>query len=183
MPLQTNSSKAIATQKLVFLSLLLGSALVLSYIENILPINLGLQGVKLGLANSVTLTLLVVWGKREALIVLALRIIMSAVFIGNLVNFGFSLAGGLLSIAAMILVMKIAKGSISIVGISVIGAVSHNIGQLTLLSYVTKNIGVSLSYFPVLLVSGVITGIFIGVISTYLIWYVKRLTANNPRMH
>lgn len=132
-------------------------AIILGYIELLIP--LGIPGVKLGLANLAILFILMRYSWREALLVSAVRIIVTGFLFANASSILYSLAGASLSLAVMALLKK--PRLFSIFGISMAGGVSHNIGQLLVAMAVVGN--VSLVYYaPVLLLSGLLTGLFIG---------------------
>lgn len=168
-PLRTQNIR-----RLVMLSILLSQALVLSIIESrIPPIYPQVPGVKLGLANIITILTIVTFGFKEALGVVLLRNVMTAVFAGNLTIFLFSAAGGILSTIVMSLLYFKASRLFSITGISVVGSLMHNVGQISLAAFLMKDLMV-ISYLPVLLLSGIVMGLFVGLCSNYLIKAAKR---------
>jgi heptaprenyl diphosphate synthase len=154
------------TKKLAFVALLVSMALVLHVLENMLPIPYIAPGVKLGLANIASLIAIVAFGFREAIIVVTLRSLLGSLLGGVPSSFFFSVAGGLLSTAVMYSAYRWLGSNFSLIGISVMGAIAHNIGQLFVASIVVENFGVYL-YLPVLMISAVITGIFIGLAANY----------------
>ncbi|MDO4961747.1 MAG: Gx transporter family protein [Eubacteriales bacterium] len=147
-------------KKLVFLALCLSMALVLSYVEAIIPMNLGVPGAKLGLPNIMTLLLIYTVGPAEALAVSLMRIVLSGFLFGNLFAILYSGAGFLLSFAAMLLLKK--TGIFGMTGVSVVGGIMHNIGQI-LIAAILTNAGV-FAYLPVLIAAGTIAGILIGLV-------------------
>ena len=151
-------------RELVTLGLLIAISLVLSYFERFIPVSIGVPGVKLGLANVVTLLCLNVFKRKQIYTLIFLRVLLASVFIGSMMSFWYSLAGGLLSGTAMMVGAGLFRDKVSLVGISVVGAIFHNIGQLIIVSIVTGSFYVALTYFPVLLISGIITGFFIGLV-------------------
>lgn len=153
------------TKKLTLISVLVSIALVIYVIEAQVPVLF--PGIKLGLANAVSLTALLIFGWKEALTIMLIRTILGSIFGGSISAFMFSIAGGLLSNVVMILLYKYFKGSMSIAAISVCGAIFHNIGQLFVASIIINDFKVYL-YLPVLLTSGVVTGFFIGVVTKLL---------------
>jgi heptaprenyl diphosphate synthase len=98
---------------------------------------------------------------------------MSAIFTGSIMSLWYSLSGGLLSLFVMYILIKIFKNKVSTTGVSVAGALFHNIGQLIVVFIVTENITVVFSFFPILAVSAVITGLLIGFVVKYLIVYLN----------
>lgn len=148
-------------RKLCYLSLFCAIAIVLSYIETLFPFYLGIPGAKIGLANVVTLPLLLCFGFKEALIVLLLRIMIVAMAFTNLYTFLYSLAGGILSLFIMFIFNKTKLFSHLI--ISIMGGVFHNIGQL-LVAMCFFNSSVFIYYLPYLMLFGILSGIGIGMI-------------------
>ena len=143
--------------------------MILSYIESILPVFVGIPGAKLGLPNMVIVLLLYLIGAKEAVCVNILRILLSGFLFGNLFSILYSLAGGLLSLAVMVILKK--RGSFSVFGVSMAGGVFHNVGQLIVAMLVVETFSVAY-YVPVLLIAGVITGFIIGVVANEML---KRL--------
>ena len=137
-------------------------ALMFSYIETMIPIQFGVPGIKLGLANIMVVIMLYKSSAREALLLSIVRIMLSGFLFGNLSSILYSIAGGVLSLGIMTLLKK--QGGFSVIGVSVAGGVSHNIGQLIVAMLVVETYQVGY-YFPVLLVAGVLTGLGIGVAS------------------
>lgn len=137
-------------------------ALIFSYVETLIPINFGIPGAKLGLANLVIVIVLYKTGGKEALLLSVTRIVLSGFLFGNLFAILYSLAGGLFSLAVMGLVKR--RKSFSIIGVSMAGGVTHNIGQLIVAMLVVKTYQVGY-YLPVLMLAGLATGTLIGVIS------------------
>jgi len=144
------------------MALMVAQALVLSIVESWIPVPVNIPGVKLGLANIVTLTVIIFFSFKEALTVVFIRVLLSSMFGGGPVIFLFSIAGGVLSTVVMAILYKKASKVLSIVGISIAGAIFHNIGQLIMACIVMKELSV-LAYLPVLLISGIIMGCFVGI--------------------
>lgn len=137
-------------------------ALVLGYVERLVPIAPGLPGVKLGLSNTVLLYALYLMGSRDAALLMVAKVLLSGLLFSGPTALLYSFAGGVLSLTGMVIAKKIT--SISVVGVSVCGAVLHNIGQLLAASLVV-GLAPVLSYLPILLLSAIITGILTGVIA------------------
>ncbi len=135
-------------------------ALILSYIESLIPIHFGIPGAKLGLANLIIVIVLYRTGWRDALLLSVVRIVLSGFIFGNLFAVVYSLAGGILSLAVMALLKK--SGVFSVVGVSLAGGVCHNLGQLTVAMIVVETYQVGY-YFPMLLIAGMATGTVIGI--------------------
>lgn len=140
------------------MGVLLSLSLVLSYVETLVPLP---AGVKLGLANIVTLFLLYRRRTVEAITVAFLRIVLSALLFGSPVSFFYSLLGGALSLSVTLLLIRIPI--FSPIGVSLAGAVFHNIGQLVAaIVLLGQNI---ILYLPVLLLSGTVAGTLIGILA------------------
>ena len=137
-------------------------ALMFSYIETMIPIQFGVPGIKLGFANIMIVIMLYKSSAKEALLLSIVRIMLSGFLFGNLSSILYSIAGGVLSLEIMTLLKK--QGGFSVIGVSVAGGVSHNVGQLIAAMLVVETYQVGY-YFPVLLVAGVLTGLGIGVVS------------------
>lgn len=162
------------TKKLVFLSLLASLAIVIYIIEAQIPPLVPIPGVKLGLSNMISLSTLLIFGPLEALSVLLLRIVLGSLLTGSVSAMVFSLAGGLLSNLGMIGLYILFKEHISIWVISILGSILHNIGQLFVAALVIQNLKIYY-YLPILLVSGIITGLFVGLGSNFIHSQFKRL--------
>lgn len=137
-------------------------ALILSYVELLIPINFGIPGMKLGLANLLVVILLYKGCPRDALLLSVIRIVLSGLIFGNMFSIFYSLGGGLLSLAVMVFLKK--TGQFTVAGISIGGGASHNVGQLLVAMFVVQTYQVGY-YLPVLLIAGVITGAVIGILS------------------
>ena len=154
------------TKKLVFMALLTAISLVIWVIEAQIPAPVPVPGVKLGLASVVTLTAMLLLGRREALAVLLVRGFLASVFAGSFSAILFSLAGGVLSWAVMALTAGVFPQKLAWV-VSVFGAIAHNAGQLLAAIAVTRTASL-LAYAPALLAAAIVTGAFTGVIAMYL---------------
>ena len=143
-------------------------ALIFSYVETLIPVNLGIPGVKLGLANLIIVVALYKMRLSEAYLLSVVRILLAGFIFGNYFSIIYSLAGGLLSLTVMALLKK--WGGFSLQGISIAGGVFHNIGQLIVAAVVVETFSVTY-YFPVLLVAG-LTGLVIGIVAEMML---KRL--------
>lgn len=138
-------------------------ALVAGYLEMLVPVSVGIPGIKLGLANLVTIVVLQIMGAKDAIFISLLRIILSGILFGNMAAILYSLAGGICSLMIMILLKK--TGWFSMIGISIAGGVFHNIGQILVAMAVVENTKM-VYYLPVLLISGLTAGVLIGMIGT-----------------
>ena len=145
------------------LGLLTAVAIVLGYFEYLLPVT-GIPGVKLGLANTVLLYALYLIDVPSAILLMLLKVGLSGLLFGGPAAMLYSLAGGVLSLIVMILARK-SKG-LSIVGVSVLGAVSHNIAQMAVACFVVETRAI-LAYLPILLFAAAVTGTLTGLIARY----------------
>ena len=152
-------------RRMTTLSLLFALAMIFSFVESRLPTFIPIPGVKLGLCNVVIIFTLLKLGAPAAIAVSLLRVLLSSMLFGNAAAFFYSLAGAILSLAVMILLLRLRF--FSAVGISVLGGVMHNIGQLLMAWILLGTAGV-MYYLPVLLIAGVIAGALIGLLSAYL---------------
>lgn len=135
-------------------------ALILSYVESLIPFYFGVPGVKLGLTNAIVVLMLYLVGTKEAFAVSTLRIVLAGFLFGNMFSILYSLAGGLLSFLIMYLIKK--TKLLGIVPVSVCGGIFHNVGQLVLAAFVVENYNI-FYYMPLLLIAGAATGLLIGV--------------------
>lgn len=154
------------SRKIAYLSLFLALALILSYVESLIPFSFGIPGVKLGLTNVIVVWLLYLMGPREAAGVSVMRILLAGFMFGNAFSILYSLAGGLLSFIVMYLLKLTDK--LNVVTISITGGLFHNIGQLAIAAIIVSNYHI-LYYIPVLLCAGALTGLLIGLISQEMI--------------
>ncbi len=153
-------------RSLTITAMLAAASICIFVIEMQLPPLAPIPGIKPGLSNIVVLIALCLLGRRTAFAVLLLRIIICAVLLGQGISIIYSLAGGILALMVMSLMIKALKEYIWVV--SVFGAVFHNIGQLCAACVLLNSFAV-FGYFPVLMISGIITGIFTGLASQFLL--------------
>ncbi|MBR2039955.1 MAG: Gx transporter family protein [Clostridia bacterium] len=159
-------------KKLTFLSVLSALAIILSFVESLLPpIWSAVPGIKMGLPNIIIIFLLYKFSIKEAAIVSFIRLLIVVLLFGNFMTFLYSFAGAVLSLLVMWLLKHINK--FSQIGVSIVGAISHNLAQITvaLLLLQTKEIGF---YFPILAVSGTVAGIFVGLSGIMLLKYTAK---------
>ena len=154
-------------KKMVQLSMFTTIALTIFVVESYLPPLAPIPGIKLGLANTITLIVLALWGWKEGMLVLFLRILLGSMLTGNVISCCFSLGGGILCFLVMSLLKNIVPQKM-IWLLSVIGAIFHNIGQL-LVAFIVLGSSSVFWYFPILLTSGIITGTFTGVAAQYVV--------------
>lgn len=154
------------TKKIAKMGMLVAVAFVLSYIEAMLPLNLGVPGIKAGLSNIVVVFSLYYFSPGMALGIAITRIVLCGLTFGSMPGLLYSLAGGILSFIVMVLLKK--TGKFSVYGVSVAGGVFHNIGQILVAIAVLQNKMVAY-YLPFLLVAGVIAGVVVGILAAILI--------------
>lgn len=159
-----------ASRKIALCAMLMALAMIFSYVEVLIPINLGVPGIKLGIANLVVVVGLF-FLPAEVLMISVARILLMGYLFGNGMSILYSLAGGLLSFLVMLLLKHI-KG-FSITGVSIAGGVTHNVAQICVAALVVQNRKL-FYYLPALLVAGVITGMLIGILSDRILSAVKR---------
>lgn len=154
------------TKNVVYCGVLIAVAMLIGYIEQNLPLNIGIPGVKLGLANAVTIVALSVLGKKEAILITELRVLLATFMFGKIFAMVFSIAGSVLSLVAMLLLKK--TGKFSNIGISVAGGVMHNVGQIIAAAILLHTKAI-IYYLPILIIAGVVAGIIIGILSQTII--------------
>ena len=155
------------TRRVTLLALLTAIALTIFMIEAQLPVLIPIQGVKLGLANIITVYAVFVLGPGDALLILCARVFLGAVFSGQMMTLLYSMGGGLLAWLAMVGLRKLLTRK-QIWLCSPVAAVFHNLGQLLVAAGVMKT-WVVMAYLPYLLLSGIITGLFTGLCAQFLI--------------
>ena len=148
-------------KRTAFCGLMLALALIASYVESLIPVPIPIPGIKLGVANSIVLILLYVTNKKNAWLVSVSRVIISGFLFGSMASILYSLSGAVLSLLMMLFFKK--KDCYTMTGVSVIGGVSHNIGQL-FMAFLVLESGAVWYYLPVLLLSGCVTGCIIGIL-------------------
>ena len=159
------------TKRIVLDALLTALALSLFLLELQIPSPVPIPGIKLGLANIITLVALFLLSAWDAAAILTVRILLGAIFGGNFMAFWYSAAGGLLCFLVLLLVRRLITQK-QIWVCSALGAMAHNVGQMAVALLVTRT-GALIVYLPVLLVSGILTGIFTGLAAQFLLWRLK----------
>ena len=149
-----------SAKKLTILAFLTTLALVLYWVESLLPTLVPIPGIKLGLANIITLIILKNFSMREAFPVLLMRIFIATFLFGQFVSLFYSLAGGILCLLAMALILWLLQGHFLFLT-SIFGALFHNLGQLLVALLLTKSLAV-LTYLPFFILSAIVTGLFTG---------------------
>ena len=165
-----NDKKRGSIRRLTLLAVLTTAALTIFVIESAIPTLIPVPGVKLGLANIVTLFVIKRMGVRDAAAVLLMRVILATIFAGQAVSFIYSICGGVLCLIVMAAVNWILGGHV-IFFTSIFGAVAHNIGQIMAAYFILGMSGI-LVYLPFLVISGIITGLFTGLVCFFMDKYI-----------
>ena len=158
------------TKKLTVLALTIAVAMILSYLESMIPAFVAIPGIKMGLANIAVVFALYKLGWKEAAGVSLLRVVLVSLLFGHLASFFYSIAGAVLSLLGMILLRK--TGRFSEVAVSVTGGVLHNVGQIAMACILLET-DVVRYYLPFLILSGTLAGVVIGVAAEILVRRVK----------
>lgn len=156
------SKNSLRTRRLAMASMFACLALIFSYVEAIIPFSVGIPGVKLGIANLVVIIALYEMSFRYAFTINVIRILIAGLLFSGLFGALYSLAGGLLSLLVMWGLKK--ANWFSMIGVSMAGGVAHNMGQLLVASLIVSNLKMFL-YFPILMFSGIASGIMIGIVA------------------
>ena len=154
------------TKKIAVLALAIALAMILSFVESQIPAFVAIPGVKIGLANIAVVFVLYKLGWKEAVLISLVRVVMVSMLFGTLVSLFYSVAGAVLSLTGMVLLKK--TGLFSTVAVSVTGGVLHNVGQI-LMACLLLETNVIVYYLPFLILSGVIAGVVIGVVSAIMV--------------
>ena len=149
-------------KKLTFSALMAALALIFSYSEVLIPFNFGIPGIKLGIANLVVIIALYYLGAGYAFTINLIRVSVAGLLFNGLFGFCYSMAGALLSFGAMLLAKR--TGLFSVTGVSICGGVFHNLGQILVAAFLISSLKI-FAYFPVLIISGLISGTVIGIVS------------------
>lgn len=162
-------------KRLTHNALLLGIALIIFMLEAQLPSLTPISGIKMGLSNIITVWAMFVLGPVDAAMILLGRIVLGAVFSGNMSVILYSGAGGLLSFFAMMLLRTVLTER-QIFAASAIAAVFHNLGQILVAVMITHSEALW-AYFPILCVSGIIAGTFTGLCAQFMILHMRKQKA------
>lgn len=154
------------TKRVAMFGMMVALAMILSYVEALIPISFGIPGVKPGLANLVVFAALYVMSPLDAFCISVVRILLVGITFGNMFSCIYSLTGGILSYFVMLFLKE--KGWLTQIGVSIAGGISHNIGQLIVAAIVVESAAI-FSYFPVLLAGGAAAGTFIGILGGMII--------------
>ena len=160
-------------QQVALSGLLTSLMLVFGLIERQFPLTAAIPGVKLGLANSVLLYSLYMLGVKQSFILMLLKALMSWLIYTNMSAMFYSLGGGFLSLMVMILLFNM-KG-VSIIGVSALGAVFFNVGQILVAVVMLNTPQLIVTYLPILMMSGVVTGVLTGVVAKMVMKHLKSM--------
>lgn len=160
--MEEKEKKKKLTERIARLGVLTALAMIFSYVESLIPLNFGIPGIKLGVANLVVVIALFFLPMGDAFLISMIRVLLLGILFGNAASLLYSFTGAVFSFLVMCLSKRFL--GLSVVGISVLGAVFHNIGQLFAAAYVLGNIRITY-YLPVLLVAGILTGLLIGLLA------------------
>ena len=150
------------TKKVAMLGLTIALAMIMSYIEALVPLSFAVPGIKMGLANIVIIFVLYKIGTKEAILVSIIRVILVSLLFSNVMAMAYSIAGAVLSLSVMWLLKKTDK--FSFVGVSIAGGIMHNVGQIIMAVILLGTEQIAL-YLPVLNITGTATGVVIGIVS------------------
>lgn len=169
-----NNSKA---KRIAFFGVMVALAFTFSYLESLIPFNFGIPGVKLGLANLVVVVALYIMKPGEAFSIAVIRILLAGLTFGNVYSLAYSLCGGILSFIVMYFMRKT---KLSVIGVSMLGGICHNIGQIIVAAVVMETARIAY-YLPVLLVAGLITGLLLGIVSKLIIDRFNKISKNQKK--
>lgn len=144
------------------LGLTIALAMIMSYIEALVPLSFAVPGIKMGLANIVIIFVLYKIGTKEAILVSLIRVILVSLLFSNVMAMAYSIAGAALSLSVMWLLKKTDK--FSVIGVSIAGGIMHNVGQIIMAVILLGTEQIAL-YLPVLIITGTATGVVIGIVS------------------
>lgn len=158
---------------MIFLSVIVSVGLALSVLESAIPLPVMIPGAKLGLSNMVVLVTLVVFGIKEGIVVSILKSAVLMLITGSISSFIYSLSGAILSCIAMAITYKFFSKIFSLIGISIMGALFHNFAQVSVASFMMKNLRIY-TYLPFLMITSLFTGYFVGLASIHIVDNLKR---------
>lgn len=154
------------------LGLCVALAMIMSYIESLFPLNFAVPGIKMGLANIVIIFLLYRVGFGAACVVSLIRVFLVSLLFGNVMMMAYSLAGAALSLVLMLMLKK--SGKFSVIGVSIAGGVAHNAGQI-IMAIILLGARQIAYYLPVLVITGTVTGVLIGIAASVVIKRIKHI--------
>ena len=160
------------TKKITLLGIAITLAMIMSYIESLFPLSFAVPGIKMGLANIVIIFVLYKMSTLDAIIVSITRIFLVSLLFGNVMTLAYSISGAVLSLLFMVMLKSTEK--FSTIGVSVTGAIMHNIGQILMAMLLLETQQI-IYYLPALLISGIVTGILIGTVSAIVIKRIEKI--------
>ena len=162
-------------KRLIYISLLAAQGVVITMLERAIPFPFAFApGAKLGLANIITLLAIFTLPYKDSFKVVWMRLLISTLLGGTLSTFLYSFAGAFLSYGGMLLVRLLGPKRVSMIGISATGGILHNVGQLAMASLIAQSFSVML-YLPILSVTGIFSGVAVGVAANYLLEHVSTI--------
>lgn len=159
-------------KKLIFISLLVSIGLALSVLESAIPLPFIVPGAKLGLSNIVILVTLVIFGFKEAIVIGILKSLLLVLITGSVPSLLYSLSGSILSGITMAIIYSYFNKIFSLIGVSIFGALAHNFAQVSVAALMMSNARIY-SYLPILLLTSLFTGYFVGLASIYISKHLK----------
>lgn len=161
-----------STRDVALCAVMIALALVFSYVERLIPVTPSIPGIKLGLSNLVIVCAIYLLGPKYGFVISVARIFLAGFMFGTMTTIIYSLAGGMLSFLVMVLLYKLAK--MSVLTVSCIGGICHNIGQIVVAMIIYENLILGY-YLPVLMVVGFITGLVIGIVSRLILPMLRKI--------
>ena len=171
------SVRGMATRKLARLALLTAVALALGWAERFIPTPM--PGIKLGLSNTVLLYALYLLDVKSAIVLMLLKVFLSGFTYAGISAMLYSLGGGVVSLVMMILIKTLSRGTVSLVGVSVVGGVFHNVGQLLVMSILVSWRG-AITLSPILLISGIAMGLVTGFVGRNAVGALGKIERTHP---
>lgn len=160
----------ISIKKIALIAIFITLSLILSYVDSLIPINIMVPGIKIGLANLIIIYSLYMLGIKEAIFISIIRVVISSILFGSILTFVYSLTGAIVSLLIMVILKSFT--SLTVITISIIGGVMHNMTQI-IVAIILMNTKEIVYYLPILILTGVISGMMIGIFSTLLIKFSK----------
>ena len=157
--------------RVAYYGLFAALAILMGYVEMLIPVPVPIPGVKLGLANVIIIIMMYFMDTKSAFFVSLVRVVLSGLLFAGFAGLLYSLAGAMCSFVVMALLKK--TGKFSIAGVSIAGGIFHNVGQIIVAALVVQNVRMAY-YLPFLLVSGVVTGLLIGIVAKTALGYLNR---------
>ena len=170
-PVKSDPHNGSVSQRGAYMGSGLALALILGYVETLIPFDFAVPGVKLGLSNLVIVITLFAFGWKEALTIDILKVLLSGLLFGNSAMMLYSMTGALLSFSVMTLFWRIDR--FSPMGISISGGVAHNLGQLMIAMVMMHTAGI-VSYLPILVISGAVTGALLGTVAAAVLHRIRQ---------